>query len=437
MTDNRTLSPPGDGRPPLIATVLDTAEFSLGGWEPFFTRRRKKYGSTVFRIHLFKPMIAVLDRTGITPLFGDPDLIQDHAFGWAKPPPGLLGDMVPSVFEHGAAHDVPKSFFLTMVKEAAPRLSATFERVADPFFAQWSTQKNFAFGDALEDFSMSLAFEWILGARPNIQAARQIYNNLFFHPFPQLEKLWPWSSYAKSVPAYADLIAFIRTAPRFRQLADLARAHDVDEQSLPHRLAFVLGMNSFLGLQSTLKSLIGELSRQAALHHELSAGLQNMSEPQIFAQPLLDGFLREVLRLHPPVFFIFGRATRDRALDSVSGTFAIKAGELVMGVLPLAQRDPALFAQPNHFDPNRYHDIVARNGLIWPRGSQDANVQPTDRTCPGKDPALLIAKLFCARLVTNYRWRLARPPQWSTRHYGLNVAAPVGALNVKQFQSVR
>jgi prostaglandin-endoperoxide synthase 2 len=42
--------------------------------------------------------------------------------------------------------------------------------------------------------------------------------------------------------------------------------------------------------------------------------------------PLLDNVLREILRLHPTVFFIPGRATRDRVLDSSSGTFRAFAG---------------------------------------------------------------------------------------------------------------
>ena len=148
--------------------------------------------------------------------------------------------------------------------------------------------------------------------------------------------------------------------------------------------------------------------------------------------PSLDETLREVLRLHPPVFFIYGRATRDRVIESVSGEFAIARGDLVLGVIPMAQRDPDVFDQPEQFNPGRFRDPRASEHLIWPRGPHDDPVPPEGRTCPGKDVALVIAKLFCAELLPNYDWTLEKTPAWSWR-FTLNVAAPKGKLAVTSF----
>jgi cytochrome P450 len=112
----------------------------------------------------------------------------------------------------------------------------------------------------------------------------------------------------------------------------------------------------------------------------------------------------------------------------------VRQGELVMGVIPFAQRDEATFPNPDTFDPDRFDDRFASSHLIWPRGLHDAVVTATDRTCPGKDVALIIAKLFSVNLLRKASWQLAEKPQWDQRHFSLNVAAPKGPLMVEGFR---
>jgi cytochrome P450 len=190
-----------------------------------------------------------------------------------------------------------------------------------------------------------------------------------------------------------------------------------------------------------LKSIVGELSQRPelcdALRGEIAATLGAPASPVSFSQlgqlRMLDKTLRETFRLHPPVFFIYGRATRDRVLESDSGAFDMKNGELVMGVIPIAHTDPTVFDQPEVFDPERFDDPSASKHLIWPRGLHDANVSPHDRTCPGKDVAIEIGKLFTIALLTKADWRLRDAPQWDRRRFSLNSAAPKGTLEVESF----
>lgn len=424
--------PPGRYGLPVLGPLLGTLEFFLFGWERYFTARRRRHGTTVFKVNLFRPTIAVLDTAGIAALFGDADLIQDYGFSWAKPPLELVGGVVPSIFEHGALHDSPKAFYLEWLAQRTPDLPAALAAVMDEFLARWTSHPAFAWGDEIEDLAMTFVFTWLLGAPPPLEETRYLYNNIFLHPAPWLTRLFRNSAYSRSLRAYRKLVDFIPTAPRFAEVAALAKRHGLTEEALPHRLAFLLGMNGFLGTQSVMKSVVGELSGEPGLQDRLRLALADGARAPTDAT--LDGVVREVLRLHPPVYFIFGRAIRDRTLESASGAFAIKAGELVMGVLPIAQRDPALFPNPDRFDPDRYRQGRAQGPLIWARGPHDAAVTRTDRTCPGKDPGILAARLFAARLATGYRWQLDAPPKWTHSHYGLNVAAPEGQLGVSQFR---
>jgi prostaglandin-endoperoxide synthase 2 len=202
-------------------------------------------------------------------------------------------------------------------------------------------------------------------------------------------------------------------------------------------------MNSFLGIQAILKAAVGELSLRPELRDklrdEIKAGLgPSRSLPDfatLAAMPMLDKTLREVLRLHPPVTFIFGRATQDLNLESESGVFRIAKGELLMGVIAVAHKNGSIFPEPERFDPQRFDDPVASQHLIWPRGLHDAQVSSQDRTCPGKDVAIIIAKLFCIALLPNVEWELEVPPQWEKHKFIPNVGAPTGSMNTRMFQS--
>jgi cytochrome P450 len=201
-------------------------------------------------------------------------------------------------------------------------------------------------------------------------------------------------------------------------------------------------MNSFLGIQALLKALVGELSLQpdlcAGLRKEIIAGLRPSNVltdlATLNAMPLLDKTLRETLRLHPPVTFIFGRATQDMTLESASGVFSLSEGELMMGVIPIAHKDESIFPDPERFDPNRFDNPIASEHLIWPRGLHDAQVSSHDRTCPGKDVAIIIAKLFCITLLPTAQWELRTPSEWERQKFVPNVAAPKGGMQVTTFR---
>jgi prostaglandin-endoperoxide synthase 2 len=438
-------APPGGYGIPIVSTVLDTFDFLfVSGWEQFFRRRQRRYGSTVFKVNLFRPTIAVLDHSAIVPLFASDDLVQDYGFSWAVPPRALVGNVTPSIFEAGPAHDKPKSLYLQLLQKRASSLAATFNEVASEFTERWVARNQFEWGDELEDLAVLFLFRWILGTSPNPKDVRDLYNGIFTQFAAAITKYIPWSSYSRSVVIYERLLAFVKSSSGFGEIAELARAQGLtDEDAVAKQITFLLGMNSFLGNQNLFKSIVGELSLRpdlcAALREEITVTLG--PEPaaadlrKLVAMPMLDKTLREILRLHPPVFFIFGRAIRDRVIESDSGTFAIGKGELVMGVISLAHRDGGVFADPDEFNPDRFGVPTASEHLIWPRGPHDGEVSPHDRTCPGKDVAILIAKLFCVALLSKFTWKLKDPqPQWDHRKYSLNVAAPKGPLDVAYFR---
>lgn len=439
--------PPGSYGWPLVGAAWGILDFFfISGWLKFLRKRQRKYGKTVFKTNLFGPTIIALDHRAIAPLFASKDLVQDHpvaGFKFQLPPLALVGNVSPSIYEAGPEHDRPKALYLDLLKARSTTLAASFDAVADEFFKKWAERKTFSFRDEIEDFVVALIFEWMLGQRPVLADVRELYSGIFTHTFLKVTRFIPGSAYSRALKIFPTLLAFVKQTPAFPEIVELAKSHDItDEDVLAKRLTFLLGMNSFLGTQSLLKSIVGEFGQRPKLQKDLCEEMDAMigSDPRIAdlrcldKLKMLDRTLREILRLHPPVFFIPGRATRDRILDSSSGTFRIRKGELVLGVLPLAQRDEANFPRPDDFIPDRFEDPQASQHLIWPRGLHDAVVGPQDRTCPGKDLALVIAKLFCITLLRKCSWQLKQPPTWNTKYFSLNVAAPEGDLSVGGFQ---
>jgi len=441
--------PPGRyGFFPFLKTFLDTVDFLFfSGWEEFFHRRQVKYGSTVFKVNLFQPTIAMLDHRAIKALFASTDLVPDgpsRGFQFELPPLPLVGNIPPSMYEAGPKHNDPKSLYIRIIQDRKSTLVSTFNSIAEEYTSRWLLLNQFSWRDGLEDFAVSFVFQWLLGIRPDTKAVRYLYNHIFTHYLAAVTKYIPGSSYRRSLAIYKRLLVLVKAAPRFGDIIGIAREIGLtDEDVIAKQITYVAGMNSFLGLQNLLKSVIGELSSDPKLRDELRQEMEeslvggdvaNINLGHLARLTLLDNTLREILRLHPPVFLISGRATQERFIESDSGTFKIGKGELVMGVIPFAHHDPSVFPRPEQFDPHRFEDQAAREHLIWPRGLHDGEISPDNRTCPGKDLAVLVAKLFCFAILTKFDWRLRDPrPGWDTRQFSLNVAAPKGPLDVESF----
>jgi len=139
--------------------------------------------------------------------------------------------------------------------------------------------------------------------------------------------------------------------------------------------------------------------------------------------------------LHSPVSFLFGRATIDQDIRSSSGTFLLRKGELLMGVIPFVHRDPRVFHNPEEFDPSRFVDGTLAKMLVWPRGSHTGDVTSQNKTCPGRDLALSIGRRFIEKLARDYDWELTEPASWHPSKPSLNMAAPEGPLATLHFRS--
>jgi cytochrome P450 len=151
----------------------------------------------------------------------------------------------------------------------------------------------------------------------------------------------------------------------------------------------------------------GRVQREADRFAGRTPSLDELREPSLCAR-----VFKEALRLYPPVY-AFGR----QALEDVSiGGYEIPKGMLVLASAYGQHRNPAVYPDPDRFDPDRFLPAAeaARHKTAWlPFGAGP-------RVCIGNHFALLEGQLVLAAL--SHRVTLEPKP-------GVNVVpAPVATL---------
>jgi cytochrome P450 len=167
-------------------------------------------------------------------------------------------------------------------------------------------------------------------------------------------------------------------------------------------------------LTSSLTSFVAELAAdpqwQQRLRDEV-AGLglaadETLPFDKLDAMPLIEMAFKEAMRLRPPVPSIPRRATRDFSF----GGYAIPAGALV-AINPLfTHHMPAIWPDPDRFDPLRFTDEAQRGRhrfAFVPFGGGA-------HMCIGLNFAYMQAKCFARHFLKNLSVSLAPgyQPQW-------------------------
>jgi sterol 14-demethylase len=165
--------------------------------------------------------------------------------------------------------------------------------------------------------------------------------------------------------------------------------------------------------------LLIELLRNPALLTSVRAEIDLSGEPTaqtLREMPVLEGALKEVLRLHPPVIILMRRVLEDLTV----GDYTIPAGDLVWASPPVTHRLSAHFPDPDRFDASRY-DAGRR---------EDRNVmayQPFGggkHRCAGSGFAAFQIKAIFAVLLRRYEFELVHEPSSYTDDYRQMIVQP-------------
>lgn len=114
--------------------------------------------------------------------------------------------------------------------------------------------------------------------------------------------------------------------------------------------------------------------------------------------PLMEGFIREILRAHPPLNALSRRVVKDLHYKD----HVIEAGKNVMLAPYVSHRLPEYFPDPERFDPHRTEPENKFAYIPFGGGS---------RKCVGNAFAILQVKRIFCELLRHYEFELAGPPE--------------------------
>ncbi|MFM7785734.1 MAG: cytochrome P450, partial [Gammaproteobacteria bacterium] len=148
-----------------------------------------------------------------------------------------------------------------------------------------------------------------------------------------------------------------------------------------------------------------ELARHPAYCREIVAEIDALyaDDPELGYRtlrkmPLMDGFVREILRAHPPLNALSRRVVQDFHYRG----HVIEAGKNIMIAPYVSHRIPEFYPDPERFDPHRPEQPNPFAYIPFGGGP---------RKCVGNAFAILQVKRIFCELLRHYTFELAGPPE--------------------------
>jgi cytochrome P450 len=365
---------PGDEGWPVVGRTLAVLADPKGEVE----RMSAKYG-LIYRTRILgETSITMLGPEANELLLFDQNRLFSSAYGWGT----ILGRLFPRGlmlldFDEHRLHRRA----LSVAFKSGPMKSylAALDAGISQRVAQWRQRPGeMLFYPAMKQLTLDLAATSFLGTGigPDVADITRAFIDMVAASIAPIRQPWPGTQMARGVKGRARIVAYfseqipIRRAKGGEDLfSQLCRATHEDgallsPQDIVDHMSFLM-IAAHDTLTSSLTSFVAGLAAnpqwQAKLRAEVMALGVASDAPTTFdhleAMPLSEMAFKEAMRLRPPVPSIPRRATRDFNF----GGYQIPAGTLV-GANPLfTHHMPAIWPDPEVFDPLRFTDEAQRN----------------------------------------------------------------------------
>ena len=315
--------------------------------------------------------------------------------------------------------------------------------LVDRFFSDWKVGDVVDLYQAMDLFTVSLAMEIFVGMKADEEGQRfaRLFENVlngFFSPATLLLPFdVPGLPYHRLKLDGARLESSLRNLIRRRREKGLGgtdsltlflQAHAVDGTMLTDNEVIGETVAVFRGGSKTSASALAWTIFLLAQHPKILAGLSDElaatlrggspTIEQLRELPLLDGVIKESLRLIPPV--LWGTRYSTEAFEL--GPYHLEKGSTVMYSSFVTHRMPEIYKDPYKFDPYRWEEIKPSPYEYFP-----FNAGP--RRCLGAEFAMLELKITLAMLLQRFRFDLL--PGQRIDRVGLTGSIPKRGIKVK------
>ncbi len=407
--------PPGPRTPKILTTYQLLAQPHR-----YFPLWRERYGDP----------FTVRAINGDVVITGRPDLIEtifraDHRI-YAPFGVEAVGPLVGtgSVFTlEGEPHRRERKLMMPAFHGARMRAYAqTMATAADTGFATLDDGGEHRLLDAMQAISLEVILRAVFGvsddqnpqdyAETIVSLIEAIHPAFLFMPFLQ-RRLGGLSPFARFLDRFEEVnvmldaqierrrkdpgedILSMMLAARYEDDGQMSNAQLADEL----RTLVVAGHEtSALSLSWAIDAVLRHPEVETKLRDEID-GLGDDPDPEAIAKlPYLDAVCKETLRRHP----ILTESLRLLKEPMQLGDDALPAGAVVSPSMVLAHYDPAVFPEPERFDPDRFLDKSYGPFEYLPFGGGH-------RRCVGAAFAQFEMKIVLGRLLSRYDVSLASP----------------------------
>ncbi|PIA39173.1 hypothetical protein AQUCO_02700388v1 [Aquilegia coerulea] len=153
--------------------------------------------------------------------------------------------------------------------------------------------------------------------------------------------------------------------------------------------------------------LIQKPEIQSKLYSEIKStvGDRTVDEVDVEKMPYLNAFTKELLRKHPPTYFVLSHAVTQPA--KLAG-YDIPANASVEFFSAAIGEDPKTWSNPKEFDPDRFFTGSEDADITGVTGVKMVPFGVGRRICPGLGIGTTHIKLMIARMVQEFEW--SAPP---------------------------
>lgn len=141
-----------------------------------------------------------------------------------------------------------------------------------------------------------------------------------------------------------------------------------------------------------------------------------LTYPMLREMSDLGAVVKETLRLHPPLIFLFRKVLRDFEYNG----YVVPTGALLCATPAVSHRLPEVFADPERFDPDRYARPAENDHAAW------ISFGGGKHKCTGNAFGTLQLKAIVATLLSHYDFALASAPSDYRDNYKTATVQPEG-----------
>ncbi|OBF48742.1 cytochrome P450 [Mycolicibacterium monacense] len=358
--------PPGPRLPPSVQTVL-----LMRSWSRFVAACRRRYGPVfTLRISSIGTMVYLADPADIKTVFaGDPRVY--HAGEANAMLRGLLGDTSVLVIDDDVHRDRRRLMMAPFHREAVARQVEVMTEIAADNVSRWPVGEVFPVAPKMSEITLEVILRTVIGASDpaRLAALRAI--------MPKLLQVTPWTTPALANPGLQRLPLWRSLRERIEEADRLLYAEIAERRADPELrwrtdvLAMLVRSAGEDGRTMTDRELRDQLMTLLVAGHDttatgLSWALERLTRhPAVLTAAVraadrsaagdpsgdeyLDAVVKEALRIRPVVFDV-GRVLTEPT--EVAG-YRLPAGVMVVPGIGLVHDDPAVYPEPDRFDPDR------------------------------------------------------------------------------------